>query len=110
MWITVMNILFAVSFSREPIEFLTTRSPGPLLFAQCLAGVILSVFWVGSGIAVWRRWPFGHLVAVGTAAATILHTVWLSNIMGTFGLVVYTVYPLVVLVAFASSPRERHKP
>ena len=109
-WIAVMNILFAVSFSREPIEFLTARGPGPLLLAQCLAGVILSIFWVGSGVAVWRRWPFGHLVAVGTAAATILHTVWLSNILGTFGLVVYTVYPLAVLVVFACSRREQQNP
>ena len=28
--------------------------------------------------------------------------------MGTFGLVVYTVYPLVVLVVFASFPREQY--
>lgn len=109
MWIAVVNILFAISFIRNPIECLTNPSLGPLLFAQCLAGVILSVFWVGSGIALWRQWQFGHFVALGTAAATILHTVWLSNIMGTFGLVLYTVYPLAVLVVFASSPRVRQQ-
>jgi hypothetical protein len=105
MWIAVMNTLFAISLSHEPIEFLT-RSPGPLLFVQCLAGVILSVFWVGSGLAMWRRWPVARHFAVGAAAATLLYTVWLSDIMGSFGLVVYTVYPLAVLVVFAASPRE----
>ena len=110
-WIAALNILFAIAFSRNPIWVLTGHnSPGPLLFAQCLAGVVLAVLWIGWGIAVWRQWPFGRLVAIGTAAATVLHTVWLSNIMGTFGLVVYTAYPLTVLVVFAASPRERQQP
>ena len=72
MWIAVINTLFAISLVRNPIEVLAVRSPGPLLFAQCLVGVILSLFWIGSGMAVWRRWPLGRQLAVGTAAATIL--------------------------------------
>lgn len=109
MWIAVINTLFAISLVRNPIEVLAARSPGPLLFAQCLVGVTLSLFWIGSGVAIWRRWPAGRQLTVGTAAATILFTVWLSNIMGTFGLVVYTVYPLVVLVTFAASPWREQK-
>lgn len=110
MWIAALNIVFAFFFSREPIEYLTTRSPQGELYAQCLAGAILSVLWVSSGVALWRRWPLQYPVAVGTAAATILHTVWLSNILGIFGLVVHTVYPLGVLVVFALSSREQQIP
>ena len=104
MWIAALNLLFAASLSSQPLQVLG-RSSEPLLMAQCVFGVLLSVFWVGSGVATWRRWSYRRQLAVGTAAATLLFTVMMSNLMGYFGLVLYTVYPLAVLVFFAWSPR-----
>ena len=104
MWIAALNILFAASLSSQPLQVLG-RSPEPLLMAQCLFGVLLSAFWVVSGVATWRRWTYHRRLAVGTAAATLLFTVMMSNVMGYFGLVLYTVYPLGALVVLAWSPR-----
>lgn len=104
MWIAALNILFAVSLGSQPLLTLG-RSTEPLLTAQCLFGVLLAGFWAGSGVASWRRWRHRRQLAVGTAAATLLFTVMMANVMGYFGLVLYTVYPLAVLVFFAWSPR-----
>lgn len=104
MWIAALNVLFALSLSREPLAHVG-RDPGSMLMVQCLVGLLLSAAWIGSGMAVWRRWRSSHQLAVGVAVATVLYTVWLSNVMGTFGLVTYTVYPLAVLVVFAWAPR-----
>lgn len=104
MWIAALNFLFAASLGSEPLEALG-RNPEPLMAAQCLFGLVLSALWVGSGVAAWRRWSHRRQLTVGTAAATLLFTVMMSNLMGYFGLVVYTVYPLAVLVVFAWSPR-----
>lgn len=103
MTIAVLNILFAIIHSPGAIVQLHHGRPDALLQGQAALGLLLSVLWIVSAVMIIRRHEHARSLTLATAAATVLHSVWLSNLHAWPTTIAMTVYPLAVILYFTMS-------
>ena len=67
-----------------------------------LAGIVVSVLFITSGVAMWRKWPSACRLAIVTAVSSILFHVYLAlpphRNVGPPALIIGAGYGLVLLV------------
>ena len=105
MILAVLNIVVALLLGFGAVqEFivrgLRDREVQPFFIG--LAGIVVSVLFITSGIAIWRKWPSARRLAIVTAVSSILFHVYLAlpphRSLGAPALIIGVGYGLVLLV------------
>jgi hypothetical protein len=110
----VLNILIALVLgfgaAQEFIVLgLVDRRVQP--FFAGLAGIIVSVSFITSGVAMWRKWPSARRLVVITAISSILFHVYAAlpphRNVGPPALIIGTGYGLVLLIITLTSKGKK---
>jgi hypothetical protein len=79
-------------------------------FVVGLAGIVVSLLFIMSGVAMWRKWPSARRLAIVTAVSSILFHVYAAlpphRNVGPPALIIGVGYSLVLLVITLSSKRK----
>ena len=109
MLLAVLNILVALVLGFGAAQELIVgglRDPEAQPFIG-LAGIVVSVLFIISGVAMWRKWPSARRLAIVTAISSIVFHGYAAlpphRIMGLPALIVGVGYGLVLLVITLSS-------
>ena len=80
-------------------------------FLAGLVGIVVSVLFITSGIAMWRKWPSARRLVISTAILSILFHVYSAlpphRNMGFPALIIGVGYGLVLLIVMFSSKGKR---
>ena len=83
-------------------------------FVADLAGIVVSVLFITSGVAMWRKWPSARRLAIVTAISSIVFHVYAAlsphRNMGFVALIVGVGYGLVLLIVTLISKGKRAQP
>ena len=115
----VLNILVALVLGFGAVQEVIV--PGirdgevqPQPFFIGLAGIVVSMLFIVSGVAMWRKWPGARRLAIVTAVSSILFHVYAAlpphRIMGAPALIIGVGYGLVLLVITLSSKGKKTEP
>ena len=109
MILAVLNILVALVLGFGAVQELIVgglRDPEAQPFIG-LAGIVVSVLFIISGVAMWRKWPSARRLAIVTAISSIVFHGYAAlpphRIMGAPALIVGVGYGLILLVITLSS-------
>ena len=112
----VLNILVALLLGFGAVQDLIVgglRDPEAQPFMG-LAGIVVSLLFLISGVAMWRKWPRARRLAIVTAVSSIVFHVYASlpphRIMGLPVLIIGVGYGLVLLVITLSSKGKKTEP
>ena len=112
----VLNILVALVLGFGAVQELVVgglRNPEAQPFMG-LASIVVSVLFITSGVAMWRKWPGARRLAIVTAVSSILFHVYAAlpphRIMGAPALIIGVGYGLVLLVITLSSKGKKTEP
>ena len=112
MVLAVLNILVALVLGFGAVQELIVgglRDPEAQPFMS-LAGIVVSVLFIISGVAMWRKWPSARRLAIVTAVSSILFHVYLAlpphRKVGWPALIIGAGYGLVLLVITLSSKEK----
>jgi peptidoglycan/LPS O-acetylase OafA/YrhL len=76
-----------------------------------LAGIVVSVLFITSGVAMWRKWPSARRLAIVTAVSSILFHVYAAlpphRNVGPPALIIGAGYGLVLLIITLSSKGKK---
>ena len=82
----------------------------PQPFFIGLAGIVVSVLFIISGVAMWRKWPSARRLAIVTAVSSIVFHGYAAlpphRIMGLPALIIGAGYGLILLVITLSSKEK----
>jgi hypothetical protein len=113
MILAVLNILVALVLGFGAVQELIVgglRDPEAQPFIG-LAGIVVSVLFIISGVAMWRKWPSARRLAIVTAISSIVFHGYAAlpphRIMGLPALIVGVGYGLVLLVITLSSKGKK---
>ena len=112
----VLNILVALLLGFGAVQELIV--PGirdgevqPQPFFIGLAGIVVSVLFIISGVAMWRKWPSARLLAIVTAVSSIVFHGYAAlpphRNVGPPALIIGVGYSLVLLVITLSSKGKK---
>jgi hypothetical protein len=80
-------------------------------FFAGLAGIVVSVLFITSGVGIWRKWPSARRLVIVTAISSILFHVYAAlpphRNMGFVALIVGAGYGLVLLIITLSSKGKK---
>jgi hypothetical protein len=114
MVLAVLNILVALVLGFGAVqEFIVPGLAGRQVqpFFAGLAGIVVSVLFITSGVAMWRKWPSARRLAIVTAISSILFHVYLAlpphRNVGPPALIIGAGYGLVLLVITLSSKGKK---
>ena len=83
-------------------------------FFAGLVGMVVSVLFITSGIAMWRKWPSARRLVIITAILSILFHVYAAlpphRNVGPPALIIGVGYGLVLLIVMFSSKGKRAQP
>ena len=83
-------------------------------FLAGLVGMVVSVLFITSGIAMWRKWPSARRLVIITAILSILFHVYAAlpphRNVGPPALIIGVGYGLVLLIVMFSSKGKRAQP
>jgi len=109
MVLAVLNILVALVLGFGAVQELIVgglRNPEAQPYMG-LAGIVVSVLFIISGVAMWRQWPSARWLAIVTAVSSIVFHCYAAlpphRIMGPPALIIGVGYGLVLLVITLSS-------
>jgi cytochrome b subunit of formate dehydrogenase len=109
MVIAVLNILVALLLGFGAVQELIVgglQNPEAQPFMG-LVGIVVSVLFIISGVAMWRKWPSARRLAIVTAISSIVFHGYAAlpphRIMGLPALIIGVGYALVLLVITLSS-------
>ena len=117
MILAVLSILIGLLTGFGAVQGLIARGiinggVQPLIIG--LAGTAVSVLFLISGIAMWRKWPSTRRLVIITAILSILFHVYAAlpphRNVGPVALIVGAGYGLVLLIATLSSKGKRAQP
>ena len=117
MVLVVLNILVALVLgfgaAQEFIVLgLINRRVQP--FFAGLAGIVVSVLFIMSGVAMWRKWPSARRLVTITAILSVLFHVYAAlpphRNVGPPALIIGVGYGLVLLIVMFSSKGKRAQP
>ena len=112
----VLNILVALVLGFGAVQEVII--PGirdgevqPQPFFIGLAGIVVSVLFIVSGVAMWRKWPSARRLAIVTGVSSILFHVYAAvpphRNVGPPALIIGAGYGLVLLVITLSSREKK---
>lgn len=114
MTVAVLNILVGLLIGFGAVQELIAtgiRNGEPQPFVFGLAGIVVSVLFLTSGVAMWRKWPSARRLVIVTAISSILFHVYAAlpphRKMGFVALIVGAGYGLVLLVITLSSKEKK---
>ena len=117
MTLALLNILVALLTGFGAVQELVVRGIRDRQvqpFFISLAGIVVSVLFLTSGIAMWRKRPSAHRLAIVTAVSSIVFHVYAAlpphRNVGPVALIVGVGYGLVLLVITLRSRRKRVQP
>ena len=113
MTLAVLNILVALLTGFGAQEFIVrgiqNRETEPFFIG--LAGIVVSVLFFVSGVAMWRKWPSARGLVIVTATLSILFHVYEAlpphRNVGPPALIVGAGYGLVLLIVTLSSKGKK---
>ena len=112
----VLNILVALLLGFGAVQELIVgglRNPEAQPFMG-FAGIVVSLLFIISGVAMWRKWPSVRRLAIVTAVSSILFHVYAAmpphRIMGAPALIIGVGYGLVLLIITLSSKGKKAEP
>jgi hypothetical protein len=113
MTLAVLNILVALVLGFGAVQEVIVpgirgRQTQPFFIG--LAGIIVSVLFIASGIAMWRKWPKARPLVIITAISSILFHVYAAlpphRNVGPPALIIGAGYGLVLLIITLTSKRK----
>ena len=116
MVLAVLNILVALVLGFGAVQELIVgglRDPEAQPFMS-LAGIVVSVLFIISGVAMWRKWPSARRLAIVAAVSSILFHVYAAlpphRNVGPPALIIGAGYGLVLLVITLTSKGKKTEP
>ena len=114
MTLAVLNILVALLTGFGAVQEIIVRGirdQETEPFSIGLAGMVVSVLFFTSGIALWRKWPSARGLVIVTATLSILFHVYAAlpphRNVGPVALIVGAGYGLVLLIITLSSKEKK---
>ena len=114
MALTVLNILVALVLGFGAVQELIVpgiRGGQAQPFFIGLAGIVVSVLFIASGIAMWRKWPSARPLVIVSAIFSILFHVYAAlpphRNVGPPALIIGAGYGLVLLIITLSSKGKK---
>jgi hypothetical protein len=109
----ILNILVALVLGFGAVQEVIVpgiQGGGTQPFVIGLAGIIVSVLFIASGIAMWRKWPKARPLVIITAISSILFHVYAAlpphRNVGPPALIIGAGYGLVLLIITLTSKRK----
>lgn len=114
MTLAVLNILVALVLGFAAVQEFIVRGirdrEGQPFFIG-LAGIVVSVLFITSGVGMWRKWPRARLLVIVTATLSILFHVYAAlpphRNVGLPFLIIGAGYGLVLLIITLSSKGKK---
>ncbi|HEV7396775.1 MAG TPA: hypothetical protein VGN86_09730 [Pyrinomonadaceae bacterium] len=117
MVLAVLNILVGLLLGIGAVQQLVVLGPVDRrvqLFFVGLAGMVVSVFFILSGVAIWRKWPGARRLVIVAATLSILFHVYAilppHRYVGPPALIIGVGYSLVILIITFSSKGKKPEP
>lgn len=114
MALAVLNILVALVLGFGAVQELIVpgiRGGGVQPFFIGLAGIVVSLLFIASGIAMWRKWPSARPLVIVSAIFSILFHVYAAlpphRNVGPPALIIGAGYGLVLLIITLSSKGKK---
>ena len=114
MTLVVLNILVALVNGFGAVQELIVSGIGGRAwqpFLMGVGGIIVSILFIVSGVAIWRKWPSARRLAIITATFSILFHVYAAlpphRNMGWPALIIGAGYGLVLLIVTLSSKGKK---